>query len=106
MALSLIKEAIMQKKILRTTALILCFCILLLAVPNTFARSEKRSRFESSKSRFLFVNPGELLTNVLFFLAPHINPHADRTGTPPDNNTKNFKKKLTGDLNKVKISDD
>ena len=107
MALSLKKEAIMQKKILRTTALILCFCILLLAVPNTFARSEKRSRFESSKSRFLFVNPGELLTNVLFFLAPHFDHHADRTGTPPDNkNTKNFKKKLTGDLNKVKISDD
>jgi len=94
----------MQKKILRTTALILCFCILLLAVPNTFARSEKRNtKFES---RFFFVNPGELLTNVLVFLAPHFNLHAYRTGTPPDKNTKNFKKKLTGDLNKVKISDD
>ena len=96
----------MQKKILRTTALLLCFCILLLAVPNTFARSEKKNtKFES---RFFFVNPGELLSNVLLFLAPHHFDHqTDRTGTPPVNkNTKNFKKKLTGDLNKVKISDD
>lgn len=97
----------MQKKILRTTALLLCFCILLLAVPNTFAKNEKRSRFESSESRFFFVNPGELMTNVLFFLGHHFDLQTDRTGTPPVNkDTKKVMKKLTGDLNKVKISDD
>lgn len=85
----------MQKKILRTTALLLCFCILLLAVPNTFARSEKRNtKFES---RFFFVNPGELLTNVLFFFAPHVPHQADKTGTPPNKNTTNGMKKLTVD---------
>jgi hypothetical protein len=96
----------MQKRILRTTALLLCFCILLLAVPNTFAKNEKKgSRFESSKSRFLFVNPGELMTNVLFFLAPHFNHQTDRTSTPPPTeNTQKVMKKLTGGMSKSHAS--
>lgn len=98
----------MHKKILRTTALLLCFCILLLAVPNTFARNEKGTKkFESSKSRFLFVSPAELMTNVLFFLAPYIDHQTDSTGTPPVNkNVKKSTKKLTGDLNKAKVNGD
>lgn len=99
----------MQKKILRTTALLLCLSILLLAVPNTFARGEKKSRFDSSKSRFFFVNPGDLMTNVLLFLAPHFNFHqADKKGTLRSTNqtAKSAKSKPTGDLNKVKVNDD
>jgi hypothetical protein len=94
----------MQKKILRTTALLLCFCILLLAVPNTFARNEKKgSRFESSK-RFLFVNTGDILANVLFFLGPHIDYQIDTTGTPPAKNVKKSTKKLTGGMSKSHAS--
>jgi hypothetical protein len=94
----------MQKKILRTTALLLCFCILLLAVPNTFARNEKKgSRFESSK-RFLFVNTGDILANVLFFLGPHIDHQTDTTGTPPVKNVKKSTKKLTGGMSKSHAS--
>ena len=103
----------MQKKILRTTALLLCFCILLLAVPNTFARDGKgtkkfessKSRFESSK-RFLFVNTGDLLANVLFFLGPHVNYQADTTGTPPVKNVKKSTKKLTGGMASVIVIKD
>jgi hypothetical protein len=99
----------MQKKILRTTALLLCFCILLLAVPNTFAKGEKRSRFDSSKSRFFFVNPGDLMNNVLLFLTPHFNFHqTDKKGTLRSTNqtAKSGKSKLTGDLNQCKVNDD
>lgn len=100
----------MQKKILRTTALLLCFCILLLAVPNTFARDgKKESRFESSESsesRFFFVNPGELMTNVLFFLGHHFDLQTDRTGTPPDKNTTNGMKKLTAGQGSVALVKD
>jgi hypothetical protein len=95
----------MQKKILRTTALLLCFCILLLAVPNTFARDGKKgSRFESSKSRFLFLNTGDILANVLFFLGPHIDHQTDTTGTPPVKNVKKSTKKLTGGMSKSHAS--
>lgn len=94
----------MQKKILRTTALVLCFCILLLAVPNTFAKSEKRTKFEASKSRFLFVNPGEFLTNALSFLAPYFYHQTDRTVTrPPNKNTTNDKIRLTGGKCSIKL---
>ena len=99
----------MQKKTLRTTALLLCFCILLLAVPipNTFARNEKRSRFDASKSRFLFVNTGDILANVLFFLAPHANHHVNKTSTPPVNETtQKIRKKLTAGRGSVAVSDD
>jgi hypothetical protein len=96
----------MQKKILRTTALLLCFCILLLAVPNTFARDgKKESRFESSK-RFLFVNTGDILANVLFFLGPHIDHQTDTTGTPPVKNVKKSTKKLTGGMASVIVIKD
>ena len=96
----------MQKKILRTTALLLCFCILLLAVPNTFARDgKKESRFESSK-RFLFVNAGDIIGNVLFFLGPHVNYQADSTSTPPVKNVKKSTKKLTGGLASVIVIKD
>ena len=96
----------MQKKILRITALLLCFCILLLAVPNTFARNEKKgSRFESSK-RFLFVNTGDILANVLFFLGPHIDHQTDTTGTPPVKNVKKSTKKLTGGMASVIVIKD
>ena len=102
----------MQKKILRTTALLLCFCILLLAVPNTFARDEKRSRSRfdasnASKSGFLFVNTGDILGNVLFFLSPHV-IQTDRTVPPPVNeNIKKIRSKLTaGAASVVVVKDD
>ena len=99
----------MQKKTLRTTALLLCFCILLLAVPNTntFARNEKRSRFDASKSRFLFLNTGDILANVLFFLAPHVNHQADRTTSPRVNkDTNKVMKKLTAGAGSVAVVKD
>ena len=86
----------MQKKILRTTALVLCFCILLLAVPNTFAKSEKRTTFKGIKLQSIFVNPGEILTNVLIFLGPHFGNQVDRTDpVPPNNNTVTSPRKIT-----------
>jgi hypothetical protein len=96
----------MQKKILRTTALILCFCILLLAVPNTFARSGKSTKFDASRSRFFFESPVAFMTS-LPFLSSIFNHNIDRTSTtPPDENTTNSKIKITVGTGHGKVSDD
>ena len=95
----------MQKKIIRTTALILCFCILLLAVPNTFARNGKSTKFESSRARFFIENPGAFLTS-LPFLSSIFNHNIDSTDTIDKKNTTNSKIKITAGTGHGKVSDD
>ncbi len=92
----------MQKKIIRTTALILCFCILLLAVPNTFARNGKRTIKHESRFHFNFVKPVELLSGLFWSILP---PLSDGTDTVDKNNTTNSKIKITGGASKSHVSD-
>ena len=85
----------MQKKILKTTALVLCFCILLLAVPSTFARNGKKTIKFESRFHFDFVNPGELLNGLFWRILPPPSDHGTVTVPPDKNTTTNGKVKTT-----------
>ena len=103
-ALNLRKETIMQKKALKTTAFVLCLCILLLAVPSTFARNGNKTIKFESRFHFNFVKPAELLNGIIWSILPPPTDHTTVTAPPDKNTSPNGQIKTTGGASKSHAS--
>jgi hypothetical protein len=103
-ALNLRKETIMQKKTLKTTAFVLCLCILLLAVPSTFARNGNKTIKFESRFHFNFVKPAELLNGIIWSILPPPSDHTTVTAPPDKNTPSNGQIKTTGGASKSHAS--
>ncbi len=94
----------MQKKALKTTALVLCLCILLLAVPSTFARNGNKTIKFESRFHFNFVKPAELLNSIIWSILPPPSDHTTVTAPPDKNTSSNGTVKPTGGASKSHAS--